>query len=554
MHRGTHSGETSLLRIRQFSKIAFHPFLENTRVSLRSILVLLSLVTVPAPVWGQDQDGTVEPPLTERTVEPPFIVRIAPAAAAPQTRIQVEGYRLRANPELGGRVLFVQGANEYEVASSGGSYEIANMKQGLQDLSVVVPDALQPGPCKLMVKVDGRRSRPFDFQINVPATAVVLTEIRPLTPQPTETIWIEGSGFAASDEVELVDAMGRKHSFATGFGSSNANTIALTLPKNLPAGEAHLRVIEHRSSTDQQSNVLSFMIVRGPTPLAIYADWLKPVAPGQWLDLVVGSHDPLKGAERVEVSFRQNEQFLIVAVKGVSDLRIQVLASLTAGVVMLETRTIVNGEASQWSAPIKYRLLEKPAAAKVYSLEIRAVRTEVAFRQGGRIVAIVAVRAADYPRVRVPTDKLSPGSVEVLTRVWRGGRPTEWSFQHHGFDWPNKSLPPDGTMDEGPFIARVPFGPETPKALAVFPGEKLVLEGTFPVESPEDIRVTLQGEEGLPVVLNARGGDSPRRAKIELPDTLGEGEWEVTLHSVNDGISMKLPIRLKVLKRKGKRE
>ena len=548
LHRRTHSGDTSLLRIRHFRKIAllaagFRAF--GSRASLSFILALLSLFTVPAPALGQAQNKTPEPPL---------IVRIVPAAAAPGTNIKVEGYRLGANLEKGGRVLFGQGANEYEVAYAGGGYEIANLKQGLQDFGAVVPDALQPGPCQLIVEVNGRRSVPFNFQINVPATAPVLTQIRPKTPRPTELIWIDGSGFAASDEVELIDAAGGKHRFKQSLATSDPNTLALTLPKNLPGGEAGLRVTEHRSGTNQQSNILSFMIVRGSTPLEIYSTWLMPVAPGQWLDLVVGSADPLKGAERVEVSFRQNEQFLIVATKSVSDLRVQVPLNLTAGSAMLQTRTISNGEASEWSNPVTYQLLEKPAAAKVSSLEIRAVRAEAGFRQNGRIVAIAAVSESDYPRVRVPTDKLSPGSVEVLTRVWRGGVPSEWSFEHYGFDWPNTSFLPDGTMGELPFIARVPLGPETPKTLTVYPGEKLVLEGTFPVESTEDIRVTLQNEDHLPVVINAREGGSPRRAKIQLPETLDEGEWEATVHSVNDGSSMKLPTRLKVLKRDGRRE
>ena len=48
-------------------------------------------------------------------------------------------------------------------------------------------------------------------------------------------------------------------------------------------------------------------IHHGPTPLEIYSDWLYSVAPGQWLDLVMGSDDPLKNAERVEVSFEQGD-------------------------------------------------------------------------------------------------------------------------------------------------------------------------------------------------------------------------------------------------------
>src|SRR6267142_244966 len=215
--RCTHSGETGLLEICHLRKIAstaaeFRSF--GPRTGLSFILVLLSLLSVPAPAWGQNQNKTAEPPL---------IVRIVPMAAAPGTNIKVEGYRLGANLEKGGRVLFGQGANEYEVAYTGGGYETANLKQGVQDFGTVVPDALQPGPCELIVEVNGRRSLPFNFQINIPATAPVITQIRPMTPRPSELIWIDGSGFAASDEVELIDAVGGKHRFDRSLATSDPN-------------------------------------------------------------------------------------------------------------------------------------------------------------------------------------------------------------------------------------------------------------------------------------------------------------------------------------------
>ena len=136
-----------------------------------------------------------------------------------------------------------------------------------------------------------------------------------------------------------------------------------------------------------------------------------PVAPGQWLDLVVTSEMPSKDAERVEVAFRQKNQLLILPLEDPKKLRVQVPAALFPGSVEIQTRTWVAGEASPWSAPVDFRLLDKPAASKVNSLKIRAVRAEAAFKQADRIVAISSVADADYPRVRVPTGKLSPGMV-----------------------------------------------------------------------------------------------------------------------------------------------
>jgi hypothetical protein len=447
------------------------------------------------------------------------------------------------------RVLFIQGTTEYEVAPNGAGYETANLKQGVQDINIQVPGELQPAPCQVTVEVEGQRSVPFTIQINIAATAPVLTDFRPHSPRPGELIWIEGTGFSDSDEFELTDATGKPH-LIVGGRTSDADRSAFTLPKDLPAGEGRLRVIEHRSGTNQSSDSLLFKIFVGPTSLEIWPSCLMPVAPRQWLDLVVGSADPLTSAERVDVSFQQTGQLVIVPTKSAkeNDLRVRVPESLTAGNVTLQTRTVVSGEASAWSKPVNYRLLDSPAAAKIYSLEIRPIRAEAAFRQKGKIKAIVQVAESDYPRVRALTDKLSNGNVEVLTRVWRGGEPSEWLFKHYGFDWPARFLP-DGTMGAVPFIDRIYLGPDTADTLMVYPGEKVILQGTFPVEFVADVEVILECDGHVPVVLHPMEVVNPRGAKISLPDDLEDGDWEVIVLNIGDGASMKLPIKLEVTKK-----
>jgi hypothetical protein len=482
-----------------------------------------------------------------RPRDPPIIIRITPTAAAPQTGIKLEGYRLGANLEKDVMVLFVQGAAEYGVPSSGGGYEAANVKQGLQELGVHVPKDLQPGPCQVIVEVEGNRTAPLTIQVNVSATAPLLTNLRPHFPRAGEIVWIEGTGFSESDEFELTDALGEAHHFGHELGTSDVNTSALSLPKDLPPGEATLRVLERRSGTNQSSNSLSFEIVNGPTPLDIYSDWLMPVAPGQWLDLIVGSAGPLKSAERVEVLFEQKEQVVIVPTKSPHEdgLRLRVPENLAPGNLKMRTRTIVSGEVSQWSDPVDYQLLDKPAAAKIYSLEIRPLRAEAAFKQNGRIVAIASVSDSDYPRVRVPADKLSTGQVEVMTRVWRGGKPSNWLFKNFGFFWPAKFLP-DGTMGEVLFMDRVYLGPDTPKTLAVYRGEKLTLQGTFPVASAEDLQVILRCEGRAAIVLHPTDAANPRGASITMPDDLEDGEYDVEVMNLGDRASTMLPIKLRL--------
>ena len=475
----------------------------------------------------------------------PIITRITPDAAAAQTNVELEGYRLGANLDEGVRVLFVQGTAEYVAAPTGGGYDTANLKRGLQELNVILPEQMQAGPCQVVMEVNGSRSAPVTIQITAP-TAPVVTDFRPHLPRAGETIWIEGAGFSDSDDIVLTDAQGKAYHFEGGR-TSDANTAAFTLPADLPVGEATIRVIERRSGASLSSNSLSLRIVSGPTPLYLDSDWLMSVAPGQWLDLVAGSFEPLKSAERIDVMFQQKEQIVIVPTKAPSEngLRVQVPGSLAPGTVKIQTRIISGNEVSLWSDPVDSQLLDKPTAAKIYSLEIRPVRAEAAFKEGDKIVEIVPVQESDYPKVRVPTDKLSPGLVNVETRVWRGGEPSAWLFKHVGFFWPTKFLS-DGTMGEVPFMERIYFGPDTPKEVTVYPGEKLILQGTFPAASVNEMEVILQGDGHAPVVLRPSEVANPRGAKISLPDDLEDGDWTVTVLNVEDRTSGMLPVKLRV--------
>jgi hypothetical protein len=475
-------------------------------------------------------------------LEAPHLTRITPEAAAASTHIKIEGLRLGANLDESVQVIFVQGTAEYSARPNGGEYDTADLERDPQALNVVVPDDLQPGPSEVIVEVLGQRSASLGLRISVPATAPMLSGLRPLLPQPGATIWIDGTGFSASDVFELTDALGKPHHIVNGDGTSDADVAAFMLPKDFPGGETTLRAIEHRSGSNQVSNTLSFTVVRGPAPLDVLSDWLMPVAPGQWLDFMVTSEMPIKDAERVEVAFRQKSQLLILPLDDPRKLRVQVPAALSPGNVEIQTRTWVTGEASPWSSPVDFRLLEKPAAAKVYSLEIRPVRAEVAFKQADRIVAISSVADADYPRVRVPTDKLSPGLVLVMTRIWRGGQPSAWLFKGYGFEWPAEFLP-DGTMGEVPFM-NVIYRPDTPKDMVVYPSEGLILEGTFPVSSVEKLQVTLECAGHLSIVLNPIALPNPRLARINLPDDLEAGDWDVTVSSGDAAV--KLPTKLRI--------
>ena len=161
----------------------------RTRLALMLCVMLLCSV---APVHSQHPGPTPR--------EAPQLTRITPEAAAPHTQIKLEGLRLGANLDEGVQVIFVQGTAEYSASAHGSGYESADLEHGLQELSVVVPDDLQPGPSGVIVEVEGQRSASLALKINVAATPPVLSGLRPLLPQPGETLWIDGTGFSESDD------------------------------------------------------------------------------------------------------------------------------------------------------------------------------------------------------------------------------------------------------------------------------------------------------------------------------------------------------------------
>lgn len=521
--------------MREFARSSvLHSCKDLSRTPLALMLSTMLLCSV-SPSRSQDPGSTARGAVQ--------LTRITPEAAAPETHIELEGFRLRTTLDKGVQVIFVQGTAEYTTQPYGGGYANSDFESRPQTLNIVVPAELQTGPCEVIVEVKGQRSASLPLKINVAATPPTLSSLKPLLPQPGEMIWIDGTGFGESDDFELTDARGKTHDLGNSHGTSSADVAAFRLPSDLPGGEATLRVIERRSGASQVSNPLTFTVLSGPAPLDVCTDWLMPVAPGQWLDFVITSDLPLKDAERVEVSFRQENQVLIVPMEDPKKLRVQVPAAFSPGNVEIQTRTWAAGAASPWSARVRLNLLDKPAASKVYSLDIRPVRAEAAFKQGERIVAISPVADADFPRVRVTTDKLSPGLVFVMTRVWRGGKPSPWLYKNRGFDWPGKFLP-DGTIGEVPFMDRISLGPATPPELVAYPGEGLILGGTFPVSSVEDLQVTLECAGRLAIVLKPIASSDPKLARINLPVDLDTGDWDVTVG--NDQVAVKLPVKLRI--------
>jgi hypothetical protein len=99
-------------------------------------------------------------------------------------------------------------------------------------------------------------------------------------------------------------------------------------------------------------------------------------------------------------------------------------------------------------------------------------------------------------------------------------------------------------MGQVPFMERIDLGPDTPKDLVVYPGEGLILGGSFPVASAEKLQVTLECAGHLSIGLNPITLPNPRLVRINLPEDLEAGDWEVTVG--NDNAAVKLLTKLRV--------
>ena len=111
--------------------------------------------------------------------------------------------------------------------------------------------------------------------------------------------------------------------------------------------------------------------MNAPLPLEISPDGLRPVAPGQWLDVGVEDTPPYGQPKQVEVAFVQNGKTESVEpnLELNDELHLQVPRWLLPGDAVVKTRTRRDGRVSEWSQPARYELLEHPAAPFAESVQ-----------------------------------------------------------------------------------------------------------------------------------------------------------------------------------------
>jgi hypothetical protein len=166
---------------------------------------------------------------------------------------------------------------------------------------------------------------------------------------------------------------------------------------------------------------LTFVITSGPLPLGGVALGMTPVAPGQWTDLLIDHlvEYELRRADRVEVEFKQGDVAVIGRPTGPDRVHVQVPTAMKPGLVSVRNRTWIEQTASEWSAPVEYRVLARRASPSINSIEAGPVRSLV-WWSGDASLAFVAAKPGDALVLRGHFPVAGAGELRIQLR--RAGR------------------------------------------------------------------------------------------------------------------------------------
>lgn len=501
---------------------------------LRFIALILTALFVKGAALGQGQPVAETPR--------PKVSRVSPNRVSPAVYVSIEGRWLSAGDDSDAHIFFLQGGAEYRAESFGVGTVDAD-PDGLQYTEAQVPAELAPGSCRIVVEVKGRRSDPFQVEIVSTITPPALTAVRPRWAQPGESLSVEGTGFSGSDTVEITDASGRTREVDS---SKHAETVGLPLPSDLPEGTATLSVVERRSGSNRRSNGVSFVVSRGPVPLHILPEWLRPAAPGQSLYLAAASLRPLEQATRLQVTLTQRGASGTTLITNLKDLRLTIPRTMLAGEVGIRNRVWRGRVASAWSEPVIYKISARPATPLVHNIQVWPRGSEAAFIQDGKEVAVRPIMLDGYPRVKVPGN-LKRGAVVVERRLRRAGRggqrpPESYSYNCCPLDKADDGVLRLYALEEWIFPVR-----GRPQTVWTSPGDVLVIEGDFFARRGSDLRVVLTCG-GLRSSLKPAVVDSMQWASVEIPrpSKRGGDVCLVTVRNVVSRTESTLPVSLRI--------
>jgi hypothetical protein len=334
------------------------------------VALLLCLVFLTPNIRGQSQPSTTEVPksidLKDAKDAGPVVQGWEPKSGAINSIIELRGLRLYPAEFNKSKAFFIQNGVEIPARTSGGSSVTNDENNGAQTLDVIVPEEAVPGTGQIVVQANGLRSVP----VTVTITEWKLPIIKRVTPTrgaPGTLVQIECDGFHINDEIEITDADGQPVRFDSG-GSSICT--AFGIPKDAAEGVWTVRIGNVKYGKGQYTEPFTVTVTNDPLPLELVAAWMKPVAPGQWLELQANNSGPLEHSELTEVAFKQAGRTIVVATPQPFRPHVEVPSALSAGEVQLQMRTWRNGRPSEWSEPVIVQLADKPLAPSVAALRL----------------------------------------------------------------------------------------------------------------------------------------------------------------------------------------
>ena len=477
----------------------------------------------------------------------PEIRQVIPASTFPDMFIAVEGVGLYHSTERTW-IIFSQGAKSLRTYSDGGG----TSPNGLWSAKVRVPDGLHAGLCKVEVEVAGKRSAPVFVNISVGAEPPKLTSVSAQVVNPGYIVLVEGIGFSNNQVIEFRDAEGVRTAKVIS-GVSTAGSIDFTIPKSAYSGIATFRVIENRGTVPQFSNELRFEIRSGPIPVSFSEGHFVPLARGQWFGLNLNDSRPLFNATKVEIRLIQGKRELTSVISNFRRKQFQVPGSFAPGRMVIQTRTWIGKNVSEWSQPQVFEISELPRPPVIRSVERSPLKAEAMFKQEGKTVAILPIYFGVLPRTFAPK-QLKNGTLEIYTRFWDHGSFTKWeikakydpftvaNYRDHNFhpEYYKKT-----TFTFNPFLERVWFENTSAAIFMAERGTNLIVYGDFFVKSARDLQLVFkQGRKR--VKLSPTEHEFPSGVVALLPRSMPKGVWRVSMLNKRENLTTEFPLRMRL--------
>ena len=226
--------------------------------------------------------GTVAAQTADANREAPVVNDCWPRTGSINSVIELKGFRLGPDKIESAKAFVIQNEIEIPARTGGGSGITNDSQNGAETLQVILPEEVVPGPAQIVAERNGFRSAPVTITITE-WTVPVIKKITPTSGPPGTLVNIECENFHINDEIELTDGEGRIVRDYQSGGSSNGTAFGVS--KDSPEGVLRIRIGNRKFGKGQFTPPVEFMVTNEALPLELMPEWIKSVAPGQWIDL-----------------------------------------------------------------------------------------------------------------------------------------------------------------------------------------------------------------------------------------------------------------------------